>query len=172
MQEAWGNKNILLPHTPHGIDSNKNPGGLRVAKLAYKQSLETGVYIDTRFFAYSRRKPDGTVFAPRAVYANSWILRANLSSYFEPRECFVQSGGSVFITSSVLRGGYQTTFDSLDSQFPAAFKSETDEYDYDSDSDIDGDEEGDENLPKSASIPETPAMEEAVDVSTPPAPKG
>lgn len=67
--------------------------------------------------------------------------------------------------SSVLRGGYKTTFDSLDSQFPKTFKSETDEYDYDSDSDIDGDEEGDENLPNSASVPGMPAAEKAGDVS-------
>ena len=75
------------PHIPADVD--KSPEAL--AKLASNRSLENGTYIDTRFFAYSRRKPDGTVLAPRAVYANSWILRAKLSSYFEPCECCVRS---------------------------------------------------------------------------------
>lgn len=67
--------------------------------------------------------------------------------------------------SSVLRGGYKTTFDSLDSQFPNTFKSETDEYDYDSDSDIDEGEEGDGEPPGGASVPDEPATEKAGDVS-------
>lgn len=69
---------------PIPADIDKDPQAL--VQLACKLSLDTGMYIDTRFLAYSSRNSSGTVSMPRAVYANSWILRAKLSSYFEPRK--------------------------------------------------------------------------------------
>lgn len=82
--DAGMNTGSLSSATPIPADVDKSPEAL--VKLACKLSLDSGVYVDTRFFAFSCRKESGVVFAPRAVYANSWIMRAKLSNYFEPRQ--------------------------------------------------------------------------------------
>ena len=55
-------------------------------RVAFKRAMISGNFLDTKFYAYSRRKSSGTVYAPKAVHANSYILRAKEPQYFEPRE--------------------------------------------------------------------------------------
>lgn len=144
------------------VDLDKKPGSLM--KYALRTSLSTGVSIDTKFYAYSRRKASqlGTMFAPRAVYANSLILRARLPSYFDPRAYPLSLVWILRHTNlrlpifemKVLGGWYgkNVVEGSLDAPFPEDFADETEKYDYDSDSDIEDDDEADTVLPKS---PET-----------------
>lgn len=51
-----------------------------------KHASLTGRFYDTKFFAFSRRKSNGVVYAPKGLYANGWLLRARVPSYFEQRE--------------------------------------------------------------------------------------
>lgn len=143
------------------VDLDKKPDSLM--KYALRTSLGTGVSIDTKFYAYSRRKASqpGTMFAPRAVYANSLMLRARLPSYFDPHAypfSLVSFATLIFafqiFEMKVLGGWYgkNVVEGSLDAPFPEDFADETEKYDYDSDSDIENDDEADTVLSKS---PET-----------------
>ena len=96
---------------------------------------------------YSRRKSSGAVYAPKPIYANSFVLRAKAPEYFEPRKPILISRElKALILVSVLRGGYDGYCISGYSNggFPDEFPSETDEHGYDSDSDI---EDDDDNQP-------------------------
>ncbi len=53
-----------------------------VTQAAVRQSLTGGTFIDTKFYAFSRKRSSGVVDTPRAVFANSAILRAT-SKYFD-----------------------------------------------------------------------------------------
>ncbi len=55
-------------------------------RAALKSAADSGTFIDTKFYAFSRRDPSRTAYEPKAVYANGWLLRARLPSYFEPRK--------------------------------------------------------------------------------------
>ena len=74
----------VLDQPPIPADVVKDPEGLM--RLAFQRAMISGNFLDTKFYAYSRRKSSGTVHAPRAVHANSYILRAKEPQYFEPRE--------------------------------------------------------------------------------------
>jgi hypothetical protein len=54
-----------------------------VMQLACKLSLDGGTFIDSKFYAFSRRSEAGTIYAPKPVYANSWMLRAKVPDYFD-----------------------------------------------------------------------------------------
>lgn len=54
--------------------------------VALKYTSLTGTFFDTKFYAFSRRKSSGLVYAPKALYANGWLLRTRVPSYFEQRE--------------------------------------------------------------------------------------
>lgn len=66
----------LLKNQPHNL-----------MKLVFKQSLVSGDLIDTKFYAYSSRKGSGAIHEPKAIFANSYILRVRAPQYFEPCEC-------------------------------------------------------------------------------------
>ena len=54
---------------------------------AIEHSLLTGHYIDTKIYAYTKRNQAGSVYAPKAVYTNSYVLQAKAGNYFMPSEC-------------------------------------------------------------------------------------
>lgn len=64
-------------------DIDKDPVALM--QLASKLSLDSGNFVDTKFYAFSRRNASGAIYAPKAIYANSWMLRAKSPQYFENR---------------------------------------------------------------------------------------
>ncbi|GJE86650.1 hypothetical protein PsYK624_027310 [Phanerochaete sordida] len=98
-------------------------------QLASKLSLDNGSFVDTKFYAFSRRNTIGMVYAPRAIYANSWILRAKSPQYFE----------------SLLFAGYDAncTVGRFDDDLSEDRRclDEADSLGYDSDSDIEDDDD-------------------------------
>ena len=69
---------------PIPIDVKSNPEELMM--LAFKRAMISGSFLDTTFYAYSRRKSSGVLYSPKPVYANSFILRAKEPQYFDPRK--------------------------------------------------------------------------------------
>ncbi|KIP03404.1 hypothetical protein PHLGIDRAFT_121629 [Phlebiopsis gigantea 11061_1 CR5-6] len=110
---------------PIPADVERQPATL--LKLACKLSMASGSFVDTKFFAYTRRDGRGRVGAPRAVYANSFVLRAKAPQYFEP----------------LLQGGFEGdgAVGPLDAPFPPDLPDDVDASGYDSDSDIEDEEE-------------------------------
>lgn len=51
-------------------------------QVALRKAVTGGSFIDTKFYAFSRRRSTGVVDDPLPVYANSEILRA-ASTYFD-----------------------------------------------------------------------------------------
>lgn len=56
-----------------------------ITQAAVKRSLTAGTFVDTKFYAFSRKKKTGVVDKPMALYANSMVLRMS-SKYFEGRK--------------------------------------------------------------------------------------
>lgn len=83
--------NISQPWPSPFIPADVDKQPVSLMKIAAKKSLDTGIYVDTKFYLFSKRKRSGIVCAPRAVYSNSWLLRARLPTYFEPREFLLHS---------------------------------------------------------------------------------
>lgn len=135
-----------LSSLPIPADVEKTPDAL--IKLAAKLSLTNGSFIDTKFFAYSRRNQSGVVYAPKAVYANSYMLRVKAPEYFEPCESSKRSILLIAVLTSirlVLRGGFDGSCvtGSLSGKLPDGFPDKTDDWDYESDSDIEDDDDDD-----------------------------
>ena len=65
------------------------PGYLEtlITQSTLKLSLTTGAFIDTKLYAYSRRRRDGVVDQPKPLYANSAMLKLS-SKYFKGCEFF------------------------------------------------------------------------------------
>ena len=57
-----------------------------ITQAAVKLSFTAGAFIDTKFYAYSRRTASGGVDTPKPLFANSAILKAS-SQHFQGREC-------------------------------------------------------------------------------------
>ncbi|KAF7797031.1 hypothetical protein EIP86_008223 [Pleurotus ostreatoroseus] len=108
-----------------------SPVGLKInnehlLNVVLKHTSLTGAFYDTKFYAFSRRKPDSLVFAPRAVYANSWLLRARVPAYFE--QLLSNTYGDCIL--GVLADG-----------FPRSRTPYNTDYDYGEDSDLEDDSE-------------------------------
>ncbi|KAI0826417.1 hypothetical protein BC629DRAFT_78835 [Irpex lacteus] len=119
--EAYFGPILPVPHDQ--ILSMSKP---QLMQVALKHSLSAGFFIDTKIYAFSRRRLDGTVDKPRPIYANSALLRAN-SFYFD----------SLFDTGFV-----ESRPTSLRGPFPEGRQNFTSEYDYDSDSDLEDEDTG------------------------------
>ena len=125
-----------------------------IMQLACKLSLDNGSFIDTKFIAFSRRNASGVVYAPKAVFANSWMLRAKVPQYFE--NCRLIRLRRLIYTKyllPVLYGGYDgscTTgaLNGLLSEDLQSLNAE-DSLGYDSDSDIEDDDDDDHTPPTS-----------------------
>ncbi|EKM56960.1 uncharacterized protein PHACADRAFT_160515 [Phanerochaete carnosa HHB-10118-sp] len=110
---------------PIPADVNRDPESL--LKLSCKLSLTSGDFIDTKFYAYTRRKSSSEVYAPQPIYANSYLLRARAPEYFEP--LLLQGYGGDCIIAP------------LNGPFPDEFPVEASGCGHESDSDIEDDEQ-------------------------------
>lgn len=80
-------------------DIDKDPVALM--QLASKLSLDSGNFVDTKFYAFSRRNTSGAIYAPKAIYANSWMLRAKSPQYFENRMSYLPHAVPVSLKSNI-----------------------------------------------------------------------
>jgi hypothetical protein len=104
-----------------------NAGPSKALEIALSESMNAGNFIDTKFYVFSRRASAelGRVDTPRALYANSRVLKAS-SDYFR----------------SLFSDQFFDGFDmSPASGFPADQDQYKDDYDYYSDSDLDESED-------------------------------
>lgn len=72
----------MRPILPIPYDQLSSLSKPQLMRVALKHSLSAGFFVDTKIYAFSRRRLDGTVDKPSPIYANSALLRAN-SSYFD-----------------------------------------------------------------------------------------
>ncbi|KAH8101914.1 hypothetical protein BXZ70DRAFT_85191 [Cristinia sonorae] len=108
VNSVWNDKNELL-------------------QTAFRMSLKSGGFIDTKFYAFSRRKPAGIIGTPLPIFANSFMLRA-ANPYFE----------------GLFDGGYREGgLVNIDDGYPQHRSSFTtsEEYVYEDDSDLEDDDE-------------------------------
>ncbi|KAI0088867.1 hypothetical protein BDY19DRAFT_152736 [Irpex rosettiformis] len=110
-------------------------------QVALEQSLTAGSFIDTKIYAFSRRRSTGFVDKPLPIYASSRLLRAN-STYFD----------------NVFNAGFsESTLTSLRRGFPEDKADFTGEYDYDSDSDLEDEvENSDYDIAETRASQQTP----------------
>ncbi|KAF7797032.1 hypothetical protein EIP86_008224 [Pleurotus ostreatoroseus] len=92
--------------------------------VAIKHTTLSGTFCDTKFYTFSRRKSNGLVYAPKALYANGWLLRTRLPAYFEQ------------LLSNTFGDG---VLGDLTEGFPNDRKDCTDRYEYYQDSDLEDD---------------------------------
>lgn len=142
MSKVHGQGGPALPPIPADID--KKPESL--VQLACKLSLDSGSFVDTKFFAYARRSQAGMIYSPKAVYASSWMLRSRAPEYFENCEYPLTDSQSIDTDLlSVLNGGYDgnCVIGSLEEPIPQGQESldAVDSLGYDSDSDIEDDDD-------------------------------
>ncbi|EKM56964.1 uncharacterized protein PHACADRAFT_183528, partial [Phanerochaete carnosa HHB-10118-sp] len=92
-------------------------------------SLDTGAFIDTKFYTFSRRTKDGNIYAPRPIFASSWVLEQTVPQYMK----------------NLLSGDYggNLTEGPLGASFPGEqdILNAVDSTGYDSDSDIEDDDD-------------------------------
>ncbi|KAI0088866.1 hypothetical protein BDY19DRAFT_906358 [Irpex rosettiformis] len=125
------------PLLPMGSDELATMSKLQIVQVALKHSLAIGSFVDTKLYAFSRRR-DGTgiVDRPLPVYANSAMLRVH-SSYFDG---FFNGGFSEARVTSLREG------------FPEEKDDYSVAYDYDTDSDLEEDLETNEGDLPSANV--------------------
>lgn len=69
----------LLPPFPENLT-----GSDIILKEAYKASIIGGVFLDTKIYAFSRRKRGSRIaHTPQAIYANSAMLRASSPKFID-----------------------------------------------------------------------------------------
>lgn len=61
-----------------------------IMRDALAGSISSGSFIDTEYYLFSRRMPDGAVGHLRTVYASSAVLKAS-SAHFAARTSFTQA---------------------------------------------------------------------------------
>jgi len=92
---------------------------------ALAESVDSGVFLDTKFYVFSRRRNSGKVDLPLAIHANSSVLKQK-SSYFH----------------DLLSGGFfESESKDLNGMCPGPEAVSAEEYSYESDSDLDEEEE-------------------------------
>lgn len=121
-------------------------------RSALSDSVTSGVFIDTKFYLFSRRNSSGKVCRPRPIYANSLTLES--VPYFKDREylvslrhihCWMDFHVLIpRITFQVLSGGFtEGMMKSLDYN-PFEGSDSVEDCDYLSDSDLEDDVEVEE----------------------------
>lgn len=101
--------------------------------------MSSGQFIDTKIVLYSKRSAYGTVYKPKALYANSHVLKS--VPYFKDRESYLSplSQREVADLLEVFSGGFAES-ELKDLSLPVDESEEAENYDYDSDSDLDEDD--------------------------------
>lgn len=152
------------PAAPSGPSPPREASQQEVFQAAIKESLQTGTFQDTRFFAFSQRTTVGTVSNIRPVFANGLMLKAT-SSHFDQREWF--SMAFMILTRSlihdlrtllVLSGKFDESSASIiDTDGLLDEYISTESYEYWSDSDLE-DEVAESNESESAAAPSSSAQ--------------
>ena len=76
----------LPPLLPMATCMLSNEFPTDAVKAALGASIETGAFVDTEYYLFSRRLSNGRVGDPQVIHANSVILKA-AGEYFAAREC-------------------------------------------------------------------------------------
>ena len=108
---------------------------------ALNQGISSGIFIDTKIILYSRRDSHRRVCRPKALYANSHVLKTVPG--FEYRECHITLETLKAIHDIVPKvlSGDSVESQSEDLQDPLDEAESADIYGYLSDSDLEDDEE-------------------------------
>ncbi|KAH9855261.1 hypothetical protein C2E23DRAFT_774272 [Lenzites betulinus] len=114
----------------------------KVTQTAIETSLTTGLFIDCQFSLYSRRlTSNGTVHTPRAVYANSEVLKQT-AEHFQSRKYIASLLYEPWrLTQTlVISGGFSEGMGgSMGSAKKMPIQITAEEYGYESDSDLEDD---------------------------------
>lgn len=128
-----------------GVAFSSNQPAEMAATTALREALNSGIssgsFIDTKIILFSRRDSSGRVCRPKALYANSHVLKT--VPYFNDRECTVTFDAFDLTSqyrSKVLFGDFG---ESQSKEFGEAIDDEesTEDYGYSSDSDLEDDED-------------------------------
>jgi hypothetical protein len=106
---------------------------------ALTNSLASGIFIDTKFYVFSKRDASGRVSDPRPLYANSHILES--VPHFRTRktmcyQCLIAFQLSLILPKVLSDGFQEGVKKDLRTGFPEDQDDYTDDYDYLSDSDL------------------------------------
>lgn len=114
-----------------------------VLREALNEGISSGNFIDTKIILYSHRDSSGRIYGPRALYANSHVLKT--VCYFNDRECAVchlwyQSITRISPLLEVLFGNFA---ESQSTDFNDTIEEEeyAEDYGYLSDSDLESDDD-------------------------------
>jgi hypothetical protein len=107
---------------------------------ALGEAISTGQLEDTKIILYSRRKSTGVICKPKALYANSHVLKT--VPYFNDRMFPLHSStkGKVTNVRRVLSGTFAEA-ELKDLWEPIDDRESADDYGYDSDSDLEEDQD-------------------------------
>ena len=118
------------------------------------QGISSGNFVDTKIILYSHRDSSGRICRPRALYANSHVLKT--VPYFNDRECI--STLDIFPRAphhclKVLFGNFaESQLKDFDQEAAIDEVGSAEDYGYLSDSDLEDDE--DEKSPHSSMVPQ------------------
>jgi len=115
-------QNMSIPLFPNALQTSD------YLRTALNWALTEGVFIDTKFYVFSRRQRSGRVDKPVPIYDNSAMLRAS-SSYFD---------------GLLAKGFQEDSLTDVDKDFPSNKVPYVDDYDYALDSDLEDVDEEDE----------------------------
>ena len=121
---------------------------------ALNQGISSGKFVDTKIIVYSHRDSFGRACRPKALYANSHVLKT--VPYFNDREYtatpdIARTGPHTFV-SEVLFGNF-AEFQSKDFEEAVDEEESAEDYGYLSDSDLEDDEDEEIALPKEKAKP-------------------
>lgn len=95
-------------------------------------SLDSGNFIDTKFYAFSRRTKHGDVCAPKPIFASSWVLERKVPQYMK-NLLSEDYGGN--LTKGSLDGPFPGERDVLGATDSTLYESDSDLEDDDDDND-------------------------------------
>lgn len=137
----------LIPYTPHPNTLSSEEFHTTVTEAADNAAFSGGPFLDIQIFAFSRKRPGEGADKPRAVYANSTVLRASCP-YFADCEgsffCRILSVHGYFqsVLGEHLSGSNQAPLSFLDSEFFCGQGYFNSQYDYTGDSDLEDVDDG------------------------------
>lgn len=93
---------IAIYHSPQArltMSSTPSLNKNGLVKVALRESMTSGSFIDTKFYAFSRRRRNGIVDSPLPIFANSELLRIG-SKYFGDCMCTIPDRNTLIVTQS------------------------------------------------------------------------
>ncbi|KAJ3487777.1 hypothetical protein NLI96_g3307 [Meripilus lineatus] len=119
----------LIPYTPHPNTLSSEEFHTTVTEAADNAAFSGGPFLDIQIFAFSRKRPGEGADKPRAVYANSTVLRASCPYFAD-------------LLGEHLSGSNQAPLSFLDSEFFCGQGYFNSQYDYTGDSDLEDVDDG------------------------------